>query len=82
MLHLANGKTLLVIAAINNIMSKDEILNLIFEKNNSKTPLTEEERAEALKYFREDEIRGLYMPKFNCMSCFSKRTSKFVTLVE
>ena len=73
---------LLVIVAINNIMSKDEILNLIFRKNNNRIPLTEEEQAEALKYFREDEIKGLYMPKLDCTMCFSKSTPKFATLAE
>lgn len=71
-----------MIAAINNIMSRDEILTLIFEKNNNRVPLTEEERAEALQYFREDEIAMLYMPSFDCKSCFSGRKAKFATLVE
>lgn len=69
-------------AAINNIMSKDEILNLIFNKNNSRTPLTEQERAEALQYFREDEISMMYMPVFDCTSCFSKKKPKIATLTE
>lgn len=47
-------------------MSKEEIFNIIYEKKAHKIPLTEAEKIEALKHFREDEINGFCVIECRC----------------
>ena len=51
-------------------MTKDEIRNIFFQKQNNGQLLTQEEEQIALQFFSKEELNCMAMPIFNHESCF------------
>lgn len=59
-------------------MTPTEIRQIIVNKRNQGEELTSEERAEALRFFSEEDIKCMRHPHFDHSKCFNKRPKQTI----